>query len=74
MSSAMCLDGIKLMLLTRPRLRLMRGVFFCAVALAFRAQMVEEVPIAENDRGVDIIVTADGPTAVSASGAAALES
>ena len=35
--------------------------------------MVEEVPIAENDRGVDVIVTADGPSAVSAAGAAALQ-
>lgn len=34
--------------------------------------MVEEVPMAENDRGVDVIVTADGATSVSARGAAAL--
>lgn len=55
-------------------MRCVRGVVFCAVALAFRAQMVEEVPIAENDRGVDVIVTPEGPTAVSAAGAAALQS
>ena len=30
-----------------------------AVALAFRAQLVESVPTAPNDRGVDIVVTAD---------------
>lgn len=30
-----------------------------AVALAFRAQLVGEVPVAPNDRDVDIIVTAD---------------
>ena len=57
-----------------PNVRCVRGVVFCAVALAFRAQMVEEVPIAENDRGVDVIVTPEGPTAVSAAGAAALQS
>jgi len=45
-----------------------------AVALAFRAQMVDEVPMAENDRGVDIIVTADGAHAVSARGTAAINS
>lgn len=54
------------------RLRSMMDVVCCAVALAFRAQMVDEVPVAENDRGVDVIVTADGPIAVSAAGAAAL--
>ena len=51
---------------------LQQCVVCSAVALAFHAQMVEEVPMAENDRGVDVIVTADGPTAVSAAGAAAV--
>lgn len=30
------------------------------VALAFRAQLVEEVPVADNDQRVDVLVTADG--------------
>ena len=29
----------------------------CAVALAFEAQMVDEVPMNPNDRAVDIVVT-----------------
>ena len=61
------------MLFNRPNVCCIRSVVCCAVALAFQAQMVEEVPIAENDRGVDVIVTADGPSAVSAAGAAALQ-
>ncbi len=61
------------MQLTRPKLCCISGVVCCAVALAFRAQMVEEVPMAENDRGVDVIVTADGLTAVSAAGVTAVE-
>ena len=44
------------------------------MALAFQAQMVDEVPMAENDRGVDIIVTTDGAHAVSARGNAAVNS
>ena len=43
-----------------------------AVALAFRAQMVEQVPMADNDRGVDVIVIQDGAIAVSARGANAM--
>lgn len=31
----------------------------CAVALAFREQMVEEVPVTPSDCTVDIIVTSD---------------
>ena len=31
-----------------------------AVALAFRAQLVDQVPVAPNDRDVDIIVTPNG--------------
>lgn len=50
------------------------GVLCYAVALAFQAQMVEEVPMAENDRGVDIIITADGAIAASAAGTATLSS
>jgi hypothetical protein len=34
--------------------------------------MVEEVPVAENDRNVDLIVTAGGTIAASAKGAAAM--
>ena len=43
-----------------------------AVALAFQSQMVEQVPMAENDRAVDIIVMQDGAIAVSARGANAM--
>ena len=43
-----------------------------AVALAFQSQMVEHVPMAENDRGVDVIVIQDGAMAVSARGAKAI--
>ncbi|CAK0785970.1 hypothetical protein CVIRNUC_009183 [Coccomyxa viridis] len=42
------------------------------VALAFQSQMVEHVPMAENDRGVDVIVIQDGAMAVSARGAKAI--
>ena len=48
------------------------AICWLAVALAFRAQMVEEVPVGENDRNVDLIVTADGTIAASAKGAAAM--
>ena len=43
-----------------------------AVALAFQSQMVEQVPMAENDRGVDVIVMHYGAIAVSARGANAM--
>ena len=43
-----------------------------AVALAFQSQMVEQVTMAENDRGVDIIVMQDGVIAVSGRGASAI--
>ncbi len=32
----------------------------CTVALAFHVQLVDEVPVADNDQCVDILVTADG--------------
>lgn len=31
-----------------------------SVALAFRAQVVDAVPMADNDQRVDVLVTADG--------------
>lgn len=44
------------------------------VALAFRAQMVEEVPVQPHDVGVDAIITADEVIACSPAGVAALGS
>ena len=42
------------------------------MALAFQSQIIEHVPMAENDRGVDVIVIQDGAMAVSARGAKAI--
>ncbi len=39
-----------------------------AVALAFRAQMVDSIPMTEHDERVDVLVTADGVHRVSERG------
>lgn len=39
-----------------------------AVALAFKAQLVDSVPMMEHDRHVDVLVTADGVHRISTSG------
>lgn len=35
-------------------------LFICTVALAFQTQLVDAVPMADNDQRVDVLVTADG--------------
>lgn len=44
-----------------------RGVC-TAVALAFKAQFVDSVPMMEHDRHMDVLVTADGVHRISTSG------